>query len=56
MPRYWTKKEDQYLLDNWFESMTVLAKKDSYSEKDEKFWIKRIRDLGYAEKLFLKYQ
>jgi len=27
MPRYWTKKEDQYLLDNWFEPMTVLAKK-----------------------------
>ncbi len=32
------------------------AKKDSYSEKDEKFWIKRMRDLGYEEKLFLKYQ
>ena len=32
------------------------AKKDSYSERDEKLWIKRMKDLGYEGKLFLKYQ
>ena len=52
--------DQQFVCFNWrnlqpmwrLENMT---KGDNYTEEDEKIWVKRMRDLGFKGKLYLKY-
>ncbi len=55
-----SNKDQQRLCFNYFNLQPLwgtqnYAKKDSYSEKDEQLWIKRMRDLGFKGELFTLY-
>ena len=57
MPRIWTEEDDKYLQDNWFESISQLAKKFEISEAAIKFRFKKLginRPKGAQENIRLR--
>ena len=57
MPKNWTEEDDKYLRDNWFESISQLAKKFEISDSAIKFRLKKLginRPKGAQENIRLK--